>query len=78
MGLLQGFNLQKFVAMANLQPNFKAQPKMSNNFLTVHERRKTSTDHLQKINAVESIGEIRIRLWRHLAAKTTSYLKLQR
>jgi hypothetical protein len=29
-----------------LQPNLKSQPKMSNNFLTVHARRKTSTDHL--------------------------------
>jgi hypothetical protein len=48
MGSLQELNLQKFVSKANLQPNFKAQPKMPNNFLTVHVRRKASTDHLRK------------------------------
>jgi hypothetical protein len=72
MGPLQGSNLQKFVSKANLQPNLKSQQKMSNNFLTVHARRKTSTDHQQKTDAAESIGDIRIRLWHHLAAKTTS------
>jgi hypothetical protein len=50
---------------------------MSNNFLTVHVRRKTSTDNLKKTDAAESIGDIRIRLWHHLAAKTTSGLNLQ-
>jgi hypothetical protein len=78
MGSLQGSNLQKFISKANLQPNFKAQPKMSNNFLTVHARRKTSTDHLEKADAAESISDLRICQWHHLAEKTTSGLNLQR
>jgi hypothetical protein len=76
-GSLQGSNLQKFVSKANLQPNLKSQPKMSNNFLTVHTRRKTSMDHQQKTDTAESIGDIKIRLWHHLATKTTSGLILQ-
>jgi hypothetical protein len=48
MGSLQESNLQKFVSTANLQPNFEAQPQMSNNILTVYARRKTSTDHLYR------------------------------
>jgi hypothetical protein len=51
--------------------------KKSNNFLTVHDARKTSTDHHLKTDAVESISDIRICLWHHLAAKTTSGLNLQ-
>jgi hypothetical protein len=78
MGSLQGSNLQKFVSKANLQPNFKAQMKMSNNFLTVHDRLHTSTDKLQETDVAESIDDIRIRLWRHLAAKSTSGYELQR
>jgi hypothetical protein len=70
MGSMQGSNLQEFVSKPNLQPNLKVQPKMSNNFLTVHARRKTSTDNLYKMAATESIGDIRYRLWHHLAAKT--------
>jgi hypothetical protein len=77
MGSLQGSNLQKFVSKANLQPNFKAQQKMSKNFLTVHPRRKITTDHLDKTDTAESIRDIRIRLWHHLATKTTSGLILQ-
>jgi hypothetical protein len=42
---------------------------MSNNFLTVHTRRQTSTDHLKKTDAAESIGDNRIRLWHHPKAK---------
>jgi hypothetical protein len=78
MGSLQASNLQNFVSKANLQPNLKPQPKMSNNFLTVHARRKTSTDHLHKTDDTESIGDFRIRLWLHLVLKTTSGLILQR
>jgi hypothetical protein len=77
MGSFQGSNLQKFVSKAKLQPNFKAQPKMSNNFLTAQDRRKTSIDHLQKTDVAESIGDIRNRLWYRLAVKTTSNLNLQ-
>jgi hypothetical protein len=40
MWSLQGSNLQKFVSKANSQPDFKAQPTMSNNFLLVHARQK--------------------------------------
>jgi hypothetical protein len=50
---------------------------MSNNFLTVHPRRKKSTDHLQKTDAAEAIGDIGNCLWHHLAAETTSGLILQ-
>jgi hypothetical protein len=77
MRSFQRSNLEKFVSKANLQPNFKAQPKMSNNFLTVHPRRKTSTDHLWKTDTVDSIGDIRNCLWHHLAAKTISGFNLQ-
>jgi hypothetical protein len=77
MGLLQGSNFQKFVSKVNLQPNFKAQHKMSNNLLTVRPRRKTSTDHLKKTDTAESIGDISYCLWHHPAAKTTSGLILQ-
>jgi hypothetical protein len=51
---------------------------MLNNFLTVHARRKTSTAHLYKTDAAESIGDIRNCLWHHLAAKTTAGLNLKR
>jgi hypothetical protein len=74
MGSLQGSKLQKLVSKANLQPNFKTQPNMSNNFSPVHARRKTSTDHLKKTDAAESIGDFRFALPRHLAVKTPSGL----
>jgi hypothetical protein len=48
MGSLQRSHLQKFVSKANLQPKFKAQQKMSNNFLTAHPRRKTSPKTLDR------------------------------
>jgi hypothetical protein len=51
---------------------------MTNNFLTVHARRKISTDHQQKTDAAESIYDFRFALPRHLEAKTTSGLILQR
>jgi hypothetical protein len=35
------------------------------------------SEHLQKTDAAESIGDIIIRLWHHLATKTTSGLILQ-
>jgi hypothetical protein len=50
---------------------------VSNNFLTAHARRKTSTHHLQKTDVAESNGGIRTRLWHQLKAKTTSGLILQ-
>jgi hypothetical protein len=53
-------------------------PTMSNNFLTIHARQKTSADPLQKTDTAESIGDFSIRLWHHLADKTTSGLILQR
>jgi hypothetical protein len=74
---MQRSNLQKFVSKATLQPNLKSQPKMSNSFSTVHATRKTSVDYQQKIDVAESIGDIRIRLWHHLEAKTTSGIILR-
>jgi hypothetical protein len=46
IGSFMGSNLHKFFSQANLQPNLKAQLKMSHNFLTVQDRRKTTADYL--------------------------------
>jgi hypothetical protein len=51
--------------------------KLSKYFLTVHDRQRTLTDHLEKNVVAKSVGNIKIFLWHHLAAKITSGLNVQ-
>ena len=69
-GVISEVKFTKVCFKGKITAKFKAQAKMSNNFWTVQDRRKFPTDHLYKTNAAESIGDIRICLWHHLAAKT--------
>ena len=56
----------------NRNAKFPAKSIHSNNFWTVRDRRKISTDSLYKIGVGESNGDAIFTLGRHLAAKTTS------
>ena len=56
----------------NRNAKFPAKSIQSNNFSTVRDRQKISTDALYKIGVGESNGDVNFALGRHLANKTTS------
>jgi hypothetical protein len=66
----------KFTSLFNekILAKSNAQPKRSHNLSPVQDGRKISTDYLHKLDATESIGDVRIGMWCHLAAETTSGL----